>query len=81
MSTEREPETSQAIGLTRDDAIRAMLVLMPRVAQRIKRTTVPEQLRSMNPAPGTSRSCPTSSSTGRPSSVNSPRVLRSPRRR
>ncbi|WP_406348320.1 MarR family winged helix-turn-helix transcriptional regulator [Streptomyces sp. NBC_00144] len=51
MSTEHEPETSQATGLTRDDAIRAMLVLMPRVAQRIKRTTVPEQLRSMNLAP------------------------------
>ncbi|WP_406069638.1 hypothetical protein [Streptomyces sp. NBC_01020] len=32
MSTEHEPETSQATGLTRDDAIRAMLVLMPRVA-------------------------------------------------
>jgi DNA-binding MarR family transcriptional regulator len=55
MSTQREPErdqrAGQEAGMSRDDAVRAMLVLMPRVAQRLKRTTVPEQLRSMNLAP------------------------------
>ncbi|MGP9017019.1 MarR family winged helix-turn-helix transcriptional regulator [Streptomyces sp. CBMA152] len=55
MSTEREAErkrqAARESGMSRDDAIRAMLVLMPRVAQRLKRTTVPEQLRSMNLAP------------------------------
>lgn len=38
-------------GLSSDDATRAMLVLMPRLAQRLKRTTIPEQLRSMSLAP------------------------------
>lgn len=37
--------------MSRDDAVRAMLVLMPRVAQRLKKTTVPERLRSLNLAP------------------------------
>ncbi|MFF1443695.1 MarR family winged helix-turn-helix transcriptional regulator [Streptomyces sp. NPDC058295] len=37
--------------MSRDDAVRAMLVLMPRVAQRLKRTTVPEKLRTLNLAP------------------------------
>ncbi|WP_225320995.1 MarR family winged helix-turn-helix transcriptional regulator [Streptomyces luteolifulvus] len=57
MSTQRErdrdhePQSGQHTGMSRDEAVRAMLVLMPRVAQRLKRTTVPEQLRSMNLAP------------------------------
>jgi DNA-binding MarR family transcriptional regulator len=38
-------------GLETDEAIRAMLLLMPRVAARLKRTRVPELLRSMNLAP------------------------------
>ncbi|GCD98187.1 MarR family winged helix-turn-helix transcriptional regulator [Embleya hyalina] len=38
-------------GLSTDEAIRAMLLLMPRVAARLKRTRIPERLRSMNLAP------------------------------
>ncbi|WP_221761102.1 MarR family winged helix-turn-helix transcriptional regulator [Kibdelosporangium aridum] len=38
-------------GLTVDEAIRAMLLLMPRVAARLKRIRVPVQLQSMNLAP------------------------------
>ena len=38
-------------GLGTDEAIRAMLLLMPRVAARLKRTRIPERLQSMNLAP------------------------------
>jgi DNA-binding MarR family transcriptional regulator len=37
--------------LSTDEAIRAMLLLMPRVASRLKRTEVPAALREMNLAP------------------------------
>ncbi|MDT0347757.1 MarR family winged helix-turn-helix transcriptional regulator [Streptomyces litchfieldiae] len=37
--------------LSADDAIRAMLLLMPRVAARLKRVEIPERLRSFNLAP------------------------------
>jgi DNA-binding MarR family transcriptional regulator len=47
MSTEPNPES----GLSTAQAIRAMLLLMPRVAARLKRTRVPERLQSMNLAP------------------------------
>jgi DNA-binding MarR family transcriptional regulator len=45
MSTEPEP------GLGADEAVRAMLLLMPRLAARLKRTPIPERLRSFNLAP------------------------------
>ncbi|MFJ8864655.1 MarR family winged helix-turn-helix transcriptional regulator [Streptomyces sp. NPDC102473] len=38
-------------GLATDDAVRAMLLTMPRLVSRAKRTTVPEQLRSLRLAP------------------------------
>ncbi|HEX2312958.1 MAG TPA: MarR family winged helix-turn-helix transcriptional regulator [Thermomonospora sp.] len=38
-------------GLSTDEAVRAMLLLMPRVVGRVKRTPLPEQLRSFNLAP------------------------------
>ncbi|MFB7473608.1 MarR family winged helix-turn-helix transcriptional regulator [Kitasatospora sp. NPDC056184] len=38
-------------GLSADEAVRAMLLFMPRVAARLKRTPVPERLRSANLAP------------------------------
>ncbi|MFI0482951.1 MarR family winged helix-turn-helix transcriptional regulator [Actinomadura sp. 9N215] len=47
MSTQRDPE----VGLSTNDAIRAMLLLMPRVVARVKRTPLPERLRSLNLAP------------------------------
>lgn len=37
--------------LTTDDAVRAMLLTMPRLISRAKRTPVPEQLRSLRLAP------------------------------
>ena len=39
------------MGLSTDEAIRAMLLLMPRVAARIKQIPIPEQLRSLSLAP------------------------------
>ncbi|MCO6007239.1 MarR family transcriptional regulator [Actinoallomurus purpureus] len=47
MSTEQSPEP----GLRADEAVRAMLLLMPRLAARLKRTPIPERLRSFNLAP------------------------------
>lgn len=47
MSTQQDPRD----GLSTDEAIRAMLLLMPRVVARVKRTPLPERLRSMNLAP------------------------------
>ncbi|GAA4617971.1 MarR family winged helix-turn-helix transcriptional regulator [Actinoallomurus liliacearum] len=47
MSTEQLPEP----GLRADEAVRAMLLLMPRLAARLKRTPIPERLRSFNLAP------------------------------
>jgi DNA-binding MarR family transcriptional regulator len=47
LSTEHGAES----GLSVDEAIRAMLLLMPRVAARLKQTPIPERLRSMNLAP------------------------------
>lgn len=44
MATEHE-------GLSADQAVRAMLLLMPRVAARLKHIRVPEQLQSLNLAP------------------------------
>ncbi|MFE2346550.1 MarR family transcriptional regulator [Kitasatospora cineracea] len=38
-------------GLSADDAVRAMLLLMPRVAARVKRTAVPEALAGFQLAP------------------------------
>ncbi|MGK5530998.1 MarR family winged helix-turn-helix transcriptional regulator [Streptomyces sp. URMC 129] len=38
-------------GLSPDDAVRAMLLLMPRVVARLKRTALPEPLRSFQLAP------------------------------
>lgn len=38
-------------GLSTDDAIRAMLLLMPRVAARLKRIPLPERLQPMKLAP------------------------------
>ncbi|WP_380283638.1 MarR family winged helix-turn-helix transcriptional regulator [Kitasatospora purpeofusca] len=38
-------------GLSADEAVRAMLLFMPRVAARLKRTPVPARLRSANLAP------------------------------
>ncbi len=43
------PEASS--GLSTDDAIRSMLLLMPRVAARLKRIPLPERLQSMRLAP------------------------------
>ncbi|MFD5081720.1 MarR family winged helix-turn-helix transcriptional regulator [Kitasatospora sp. NPDC058201] len=51
MSTEQVSDASSAHGLSTDEAIRAMLLLMPRVAARLKRTPVPDRLQSMNLAP------------------------------
>ncbi|MFE6872730.1 MarR family transcriptional regulator, partial [Kitasatospora sp. NPDC057692] len=53
MSTERASDAGPGPGpgLDTDEAIRAMLLLMPRVAARLKRTPVPEALRSANLAP------------------------------
>jgi DNA-binding MarR family transcriptional regulator len=49
MSTrDREPDGS---GLSVDDAIRALLLLMPRIIGRIKRIQIPEELRSLALAP------------------------------
>ena len=39
------------MGLSTDEAIRAMLLLMPRVAARIKQIPIPEQLQSLSLAP------------------------------
>jgi DNA-binding MarR family transcriptional regulator len=39
------------VGLSTDEAIRAMLLLMPRVAARIKHIRIPEQLESFTLAP------------------------------
>ncbi|GAA0707078.1 winged helix-turn-helix transcriptional regulator [Dactylosporangium roseum] len=47
MASKREPQA----GLHTDEATRAMLLLMPRVIGRLKRTPLPEQLQSMNLAP------------------------------
>lgn len=44
-------ELSPQSGLSTDQAIRAMLLLMPRVATRIKRTRIPDQLRAARLAP------------------------------
>jgi DNA-binding MarR family transcriptional regulator len=43
--------TDAGAGLSTDDAIRAMLQLMPRVVARIKRIPLPEALRSLNLTP------------------------------
>ncbi|MDX3224152.1 MarR family winged helix-turn-helix transcriptional regulator [Streptomyces sp. ME19-01-6] len=51
MSAEREPRSGPESALSSDQAIRAMLLLMPRVAARLKRTRIPEPLRSFNLAP------------------------------
>lgn len=51
MSTEREPGSGPEAALSTDQAIRAMLLVMPRVAARLKRTRIPERLRSFNLAP------------------------------
>lgn len=45
-----EPPAPQD-GLSAPEAVRAMLLLMPRVAARIKRTAVPEALAGLNLAP------------------------------
>lgn len=50
-SEESQAAQDAAPGLDTDEAIRAMLLLMPRVAARLKRTRVPERLRSLNLAP------------------------------
>jgi DNA-binding MarR family transcriptional regulator len=47
MSTEDLPEPA----LGADEAVRAMLLLMPRLAARLKRTPIPDRLRSFNLAP------------------------------
>jgi DNA-binding MarR family transcriptional regulator len=47
MPVERDADS----GLTTDEAIRAMLLLMPRVMARIKRTPLPELLQPLNLAP------------------------------
>ncbi|AOS63667.1 MarR family winged helix-turn-helix transcriptional regulator [Actinoalloteichus hymeniacidonis] len=47
MSTQDQPRSS----LSSDEAIRAMLLLMPRVAARLKRIPIPERLQSFNLAP------------------------------
>jgi DNA-binding MarR family transcriptional regulator len=47
MSTEQHPES----GLSSDEAIRAMLLLMPRVAARLKRIRIPDRLQSFSLAP------------------------------
>lgn len=44
-----DPEDSSR--LTADEAIRAMLLLMPRVAQRLRRIPIPEQLASLSLTP------------------------------
>ncbi len=46
-----DPVPDPGSGLSTDDAIRAMLLLMPRVAARIKRIPLPERLQSMKLAP------------------------------
>lgn len=47
MSTEQTPES----GLRADEAVRSMLLLMPRLAARLKRTPIPDRLRSFTLAP------------------------------
>ncbi|GAA0347201.1 MarR family winged helix-turn-helix transcriptional regulator [Actinoallomurus spadix] len=47
MSTEQTPEP----GLRADEAVRSMLLLMPRLAARLKRTPIPDRLRSFTLAP------------------------------
>jgi DNA-binding MarR family transcriptional regulator len=44
-------ESGAAAGLSTNEAIRAMLLLMPRVAARLKRTRIPDRLQAMNLAP------------------------------
>jgi DNA-binding MarR family transcriptional regulator len=51
VATEPGLEPASDPGLSTDDAIRAMLLLMPRVAARIKRIPLPERLQSMKLAP------------------------------
>ncbi|ADI10168.1 transcriptional regulator, Mar family protein [Streptomyces bingchenggensis BCW-1] len=51
MSAEHEPRSGPESALSSDQAIRAMLLLMPRVAARLKRTKLPERLSSFNLAP------------------------------
>ncbi|MDT0542031.1 MULTISPECIES: MarR family winged helix-turn-helix transcriptional regulator [Streptomyces] len=51
MSKEHEPGSGPEAALSTDQAIRAMLLVMPRVAARLKRTRIPERLRSFNLAP------------------------------
>src|ERR1700712_4496350 len=53
MARERKTASGPASdgGLTADQAIRAMLLLMPRVAARLKHIRIPEQLQSLSLAP------------------------------
>ena len=53
MATERQTAAGPASdgGLSADQAIRAMLLLMPRVAARLKHIRIPEQLQSLSLAP------------------------------
>ncbi|MFG2346764.1 MarR family transcriptional regulator [Streptomyces phaeochromogenes] len=49
ISEETEPEAGSR--LSAEEAVRAMLVTLPRLVSRAKRTPVPEQLRSLRLAP------------------------------
>jgi DNA-binding MarR family transcriptional regulator len=52
MATEQQTAAGPASGgLSADQAIRAMLLLMPRVAARLKHIRIPEQLQSLSLAP------------------------------
>lgn len=51
MSEETEPEAEAGSRLSAEEAVRAMLVTLPRLVSRAKRTPVPEQLRSLRLAP------------------------------
>ncbi|WP_230465533.1 hypothetical protein [[Actinomadura] parvosata] len=50
-------------GLSVDDGIRTLLLLMPRMVGRAKRLKVPEELRELSLAPGTCHCWPTCCST------------------
>ncbi|WP_405619739.1 MarR family winged helix-turn-helix transcriptional regulator [Streptomyces sp. NBC_01511] len=49
--SDRTPPATEDDGLTTPEAVRAMLLTLPRLVSRAKRTPVPEQLRALRLAP------------------------------
>lgn len=64
MSTEESPPQRAGADPGVDDAVRTLLVLMPRLVGAAKRIPVPEELQSLELAPATCRCCRICSSMG-----------------